>query len=68
MFDASKHPKIVSGEMTQDQAFDNFSKNFNDIGGKINKAEWDDYYSAVSYSMENDDHFLYLIKSVWQLN
>ncbi len=55
--------------MTIDQAFDNFSKNFNDRTGKgkIDKYEWDDYYAAVSSSMENDDHFIYLLKHVWQL-
>jgi hypothetical protein len=53
--------------MTQDQAFDNFIKNFNEYNGKIIKAEWDDYYAAVSYHMESDEHFIYLLKSVWQL-
>lgn len=53
--------------MTSDQAFDNFIKNFNENNGKIQKVEWDDYYAAVSATMENDDHFIYLVKSVWQL-
>jgi hypothetical protein len=69
VFNGAKHPKVVSGEITLDQAFDEFLKNFNDRTGqgKIDKYEWDDFYSAVSYSLTNDTHFVYLIKSVWQL-
>lgn len=70
MFFGYKHPKVVSGEITLDQAFDQFLKNFNDRtgAGKIDKYEWDDYYSAVSYSMDNDEHFVLLVRSVWQLD
>jgi hypothetical protein len=52
-----------------EQAFDEFLKNFNDRTGtgKIDKLEWDDYYAAVSYNMDNDEHFLKLVKIVWQL-
>ncbi len=70
MFNGSKHPQVISGEITLDQAFDQFLKNFNDRTGrgKICKLEWDDFYAAVSYSIYNDDHFIYLVKSVWQLD
>jgi Ca2+-binding EF-hand superfamily protein len=70
MFNASKHPKVVKGEITQEQAFDEFARNFNDRtgAGKIEKCEWDDYYAAVSASMDNDDHFIELIRSTWGLN
>lgn len=54
--------------MTEDEVFDNFIKNFNINNGKIQKAEWDDYYAAVSASMENDEHFIFLVKSVWRLD
>ena len=70
MFNASKHPKVVKGEITQEQAFDEFARNFNDRtgAGKIEKCEWDDYYAAVSASMDNNDHFIELIRSTWGLN
>jgi hypothetical protein len=50
--------------------FDEFLKNFNDRTGrgKIDRYEWNDYYAAVSVSVDNDDHFDYLVKSVWNLN
>lgn len=69
VFSASKHPKVVAGEMTQDQVFTVFLKNFNDRTGlgKIERKEWSDYYSAVSYSIDNDDHFVILMKTTWSL-
>ncbi len=69
MFNASGHPSVVSGDITFEQAFDEFLKNFNDHtgSGKIQKLEWDDYYAAVSYNMDNDGHFVKLVKIVWQL-
>ena len=45
VFNASKHSKVISGEITQEQAFDEFSRNFNDHtgAGKIEQSEWNDY-------------------------
>ena len=70
VFNCSKHPKIVNGEMSEDQVFGLFLKNFNDVNGdgKINRKEWNDYYSAVSYSIDNDDHFVILMKTAWNLD
>ena len=69
VFNANKHPKVVSGEITQEQAFDEFSRNFNDHtgAGKIQQCEWNDYYAAVSASVEDDEHFIMLVKSTWQI-
>jgi hypothetical protein len=69
VFNASTHPKVISGEITIDQAFDQFIKNFNDRGGgKIDRYEWNDYYATVSYCLESEDHFISLVSSVWQLD
>ncbi len=67
VFNPMNHPKVISGEFTVHEAFDDFIKNFNDRTGlgKIERIEWDDYYSAVSYQMDNDDHFINLIKKCW---
>ena len=69
VFNASKHPKVISGEITQEQAFDEFSRNFNDHtgAGKIELSEWNDYYAAVSASVDDDQHFITLLKSTWQI-
>ena len=36
--------------------------------GKIDRKEWNDYYSAVSYSIDNDDHFVIMMKTTWNLD
>lgn len=54
--------------MTEDEVFAIFLKNYNDRGnGKIDKKEWDDYYAAVSYAIDNDNHFQVLMNQTWDL-
>ena len=70
VYNCSKHPKVVSAEMSEEQVFAMFLKNFNDKNnlGKIDRKEWNDYYSAVSSSIENDDHFVIMMKTTWGLD
>ena len=70
VYNCSKHPKVVSAEMSEEQVFSLFLKNFNDKNnlGKIDRKEWNDYYSAVSYSIDNDDHFVIMLKTTWNLD
>ena len=69
VFNGERHPKVLAGEITREQAFDEFARNLNDRtgAGKIEKIEWNDYYAAVSASVENDEHFIILLKSTWQM-
>ena len=55
--------------MTKDQVFTLFLKNFNDMTGcgKIDRKEWNDYYHSVSSSIDNDDYFVTLMKTTWNL-
>ena len=34
----------------------------------ITKSEWNDYYSAVSASIDNDEHFVELMRTAWRLD
>ena len=45
--------------MTENQAFQEFLRDFNDRikNGQIDREEFNDYYAAVSSSIDNDDHF-----------
>lgn len=65
----SSHPKVISGEITEDEAFLEFLANFGDKhnDGQITRCEWFDYYSAVSVSVDNDDHFVALVKKSWMM-
>ena len=65
-FPASSHPRVISGEITDDEAFLEFLANFADRNndGKITQCEWIDYYSAVSSAVDNDDHFVSLMGKI----
>ena len=69
VYSANMHPKVISGEMTEDEVFLQFLANFGDKNGdgKIDRKEWCDYYSAVSSSVDNDDHFVQLMKAAWKI-
>ena len=69
-FNADNHPKVISGEMTVDQVFTQFLAQFGDKNGDgmISKAEWNDYYAAVSSNIDNDDHFCLLMRNAWKLD
>ena len=69
VYNASMHPKVQKGEATEDQIFQEFLSSFNDRNrdGQIDRDEWNDYYAAVSASIDNDDHFVLLMKMAWRL-
>jgi Ca2+-binding EF-hand superfamily protein len=69
VYTANMHPKVISGEMTEDEVFLEFLANFGDKNGdgKVDRKEWNDYYAAVSSSIDNDDHFVQLMKAAWKI-
>lgn len=69
VYSCNAHPKVISGEITEDEAYLEFLANFGDKNndGKITQTEWNDYYAAVSSSIDNDDHFVELMKTAWKL-
>ena len=69
VYDCSQHPKVRSGEMTEEEVFWDFLESFGDTNRdfRISKTEWDDYYAAVSSNIDNDDHFILLMKNAWKL-
>ena len=70
VYDTSMHPKVISGEKTENDVFMEFLGSFGDRNGdgKIDRKEWNDYYAAVSSSIDNDDHFVQLMKTAWKLD
>jgi len=68
-YSCNAHPKVISGEITEDEAYLEFLANFGDKNndGKITECEWNDYYAAVSSSIDNDEHFVELMKTAWKL-
>ena len=70
VYNCSFHPKVQSGEMTEDEVFLEFLANFGDKNrdGKISSDEWNEYYAAVSSSIDNDEHFVQLMRAAWKLD
>ena len=62
------HPLVVSGDITADEAILKFLVNFSDSNndGTISKSEWDSYYASVSAKIENEGHFVDLMRQVWK--
>ena len=69
VYNCSFHPKVQSGEMTEQEVFTEFLASFGDKNGdgQISKAEWNDYYASISASIDNDDHFCQLMMAAWKL-
>ena len=69
VYDCSHHPKVQSGEMTPEEVFVEFLASFGDKNGDgiITKEEWADYYAAVSSNIDNDEHFVALMKNAWKI-
>ena len=70
VYNAKQHPQVQAGKMTEDQVFMEFLQHFGDRNkdGTITKEEWNDYYAAVSSSVDNDDHFVQLMQMAWNLD
>ena len=70
VYDCSKHPKVASGQLTEDDVFVEFLANFGDKdrNGIITKNEWNDHYAAISANIDNDDHFVMLMRQAWKLD
>ena len=68
-YNCSMHPKFKSGEMSEEQIFLEFLQSFGDVdkNGKVSRAEWNDYYAAVSGSVDNDEHFILIMKNAWKI-
>ena len=69
MYNTKFHPKVQEGKMTEDQVFMEFLQNFGDTNkdGTLTRQEWNEYYAAVSSSIDNDDHFVQLMNTAWKL-
>jgi len=69
VYDSSRHPKVISGQITNNDVFNEFLACFGDRrkDGTISKAEWNDYYGGVSASIISDAYFIDLVSSVWRL-
>ena len=60
--------RFLSGELTEDQIFYLYLKNFsNEVKAQVTKKEWDDYYAGISVAVDDDAHFIKLIKNQFKV-
>jgi len=68
-YDTSKHPKVISGEITPEQAINEFIKVFEGDSGDgnsvVTKEEWMDYHAGLSANIDTDDQFGIMMANNW---
>ena len=68
VFNCVKHPRFISGELTEDQIFYLYLMNFsNEVKDRVTKKEWDDYYAGISVTVDDDNIFIRLIKNQFKV-
>lgn len=69
IYDASQHPDVLQGRKTPEQVFREFMTLWDtqDKDGIVTFAEFCDYYSDVSASIDRDDYFALMMTNAWKL-
>ncbi|XP_055285388.1 calcyphosin isoform X3 [Moschus berezovskii] len=69
IYSGRTHPKVQSGEWTEEQVLRHFLDNFDssEKDGQVTLAEFQDYYSGVSASVDTDEEFVAMMTSAWRL-
>ena len=75
-YNAKSHPKVISGEKTEDEILGEFLDTFeahhtenaaDARDGSVSKTEWIEYYNNVSMSVDRDDYFELMMNNTWNL-
>lgn len=76
-YNAKKHPDVIKGKKTEEEVLAEFLDTFelhhamkhpDDRDGKVTLAEFTEYYSHISCSIDNDQYFELMITNAWNLN
>lgn len=71
VYDASKHPDVISGKKTPDEVLREFLDTFDvggEIDGKVTRQEFMNYYHNLSASIDNEDYFELMIRNAWHIS
>ncbi len=70
-YNGKRHPDVISGKKTEDQVLleflDTFTVGQND-DQKVTKEEFQNYYAAISASIDRDDYFELMIRNAWHIS
>jgi len=71
MYNAKKHPDVMSGKKTEDEVLREFLDTF-DVGGEkdgmVTRNEFENYYKNVSMSVDRDDYFELMMRNAWHIS
>lgn len=77
VYNASKHPDVISGKKTEDKVLLEFLETFEahhniqaneSADGVVTLDEWVEYYTSISSSIDNDEYFALMMNNAWNLN
>ena len=70
VYDASKHPDVISGKKKAGEILRDFLDTFDggDKDGVVTFSEFCHYYSNVSCSIDDDDYFELMIRNAWHIS
>jgi hypothetical protein len=71
VYDASKHPDVISGKRTAGQILMEFIEGFDvggEVDGKVTLSEFENYYANLSASIDDDDYFELMIRNAWHIS
>ncbi len=67
-YNARKHPKVLSGEKTEDEVLKEFLNTFDtNKDGTLTLEEFEHYYHNVSASIDTDAYFSLMMFNAWKL-
>lgn len=68
-YDTTKHPDVMSGKLTPDQAIQLFARQWKsgNPDGVITKQEFETYYQNLSPSINSDIYFELMMRNVWHI-
>jgi len=77
MYDVSRHPQVLAGRLSPNEAHlkflmqfeaDEFGNSKTVFDGVVTYEEFCNYYTGVSASIDNDEHFELLLTRAWALD
>ena len=71
IYSANKHPDVLSGRKTKEAVLREFLDGFDvggEVDGKVTRNEFENYYSNISASIDNDDYFELMIRNAWHIS
>ena len=76
-YDASKHPDVRSGKLSEDEVLTEFLETFEthhnvmhggQSDGKVTVEEFVEYYTNISANVDNDAYFDLMMSNAWQMD